>query len=160
MALFKMVNNMIAGRADISKHTNGNLFIFYGEAMRLNGIMLLWKGSNIKLPDGDRLVRCKRMSIHFAAVDAVAMVQSGFRNKNRQPVLSCQHIQALYMVRVLMRNKNGFNRLHGKLQPVHTGFRFTARDTGINQNGFLVIADIVAIAVAARIERGNKKRHV
>jgi hypothetical protein len=59
------------------------------------------------------------------------------------------------MVGMFMRNKNGFYLFHLQSQPRHPLFRFPAGDTGIYKDGFFIVADVVAIAIAAGIKRGN-----
>ena len=59
------------------------------------------------------------------------------------------------MIVMLVGDKNGLHMLERKSQSLHTFFRFTAGQTGINQDGFTVIADVVAVAIAAGIQRSD-----
>jgi hypothetical protein len=56
------------------------------------------------------------------------------------------------MIRMFMRNKNGFYFFDVKIQPLHSSLRFPAGKPGINEHSFFFVTDIVTIAVAAAIE--------
>jgi hypothetical protein len=57
---------------------------------------------------------------------------------------------------MLVGNEYGFYFIHSQTQALHTVFCLAAADSGIHQYGFLFVADIVAVAVASGIERGEK----
>ena len=70
-----------------------------------------------------------------------------------------KHFHASRMIGVLVRNKNSPHFFQGQSEPFHPPLGFTARYPGINKHGITLIADIIAVAVTARIKGGNVERH-
>jgi hypothetical protein len=46
--------------------------------------------------------------------------------------------------------------LHGETETLHSFFSFPTGDARVDEHGFMVIAYIIAIAIAARIERSDE----
>jgi hypothetical protein len=52
---------------------------------------------------------------------------------------------------MLVRNEYSLYLFHRKAQTFHPPFSFPARDTRVNQNRFILISNVIAVAIAAGI---------
>ncbi len=82
---------------------------------------------------------------------AVVMGSSG--NINGDPVFTGDHLCTAGMIGMFMGDEDGFDHLWGQSESFHPVFSFPAGDTCIDQHGFMLIANIIAIAVASGGER-------
>ena len=80
-----------------------------------------------------------------------AALQCSRCNINRQFVFFGKNRDAVDMVAMFVRYEYRFYLLHREAKPLHPPFRLAAGYTCINQHSLVFIADIIAIAVAARI---------
>jgi hypothetical protein len=93
----------------------------------------------------------------FKPQPAVVMGCSG--NINRDPVFPGDHLCTTGMIGMFMGDEDSFDLSHGQPEAFHPVFCFSAGDTCIDQHGFMLIANIIAIAVASGGERGDIEGH-
>jgi hypothetical protein len=57
---------------------------------------------------------------------------------------------------MLMRYKDALDLLYGKANSRHPALGLPTGDSGIDQNGFVLVTYIIAVTVATGVNRGNK----
>jgi len=148
MALLKMSDNIRAEHADIGKNAYAYPPVADGKTMWITSIVIFPKGPHLQLPEMQGLCRGKSTGIFQ---DQPAFYP-GFRcNVYRKPVFPGQDRYTPDMIAMLMGDQNGPDMLHIQARPAHSSLGFSAGDPGIYQDGILLIADIVAISVAAGV---------
>src|ERR1051326_6654327 len=88
-----------------------------------------------------------------------AVLQRTLADEDRDLKFFRKYFHTFDVIAVLMGDENGPHLLHAEAYAFHPLFRFAAGDAGIHQYRILAIAHIIAIAVAARIDGRDKKRH-
>ena len=115
----------------------------------LGALLVIWVG--IHLLSGGLFLTPRNLWNLSVQTSSVAIMATGMvlvivmRNID----LSVGSVEGV--VGMLMGNKNGFYLRHGQAQPLHPRFRFPAGDAGIHQHSFLLVTDVVTVAVAAGI---------
>ena len=158
MALFKMIDQVFTRYPYIGKNTHGNILARNGKTIGVYRIMLLRKRNNAEIVDSNRLVMVKIDQLRFGYLQPCMLTGIfGYIQRKRKPV-----DQGLYspdMVGMFVRYKYTPHFVHTQLQASHTAFYFSARQACIYQYSVLFIAYIIAIAIAARCQCGEKYRH-
>lgn len=155
VALLEMMNELIAGQADVRKHADPRVRMVAGddEAVRVRGVMMFRKSRDLQLPDLDGLKcpeRQRLLQLH------AAVAQSSICNVHRQAIFPGEHGDAADMIDVLMRYEYCFYFLHRQPQAMHAALGFPAGNTCVNKNSFFLIADVITVSVTARVERCNE----
>jgi hypothetical protein len=60
---------------------------------------------------------------------------------------------------MFVRNTNGFDLPDRQFETFQTLLNFPARDARIDQHSFILIANVIAIAITSRTQRGYEHRH-
>ena len=63
------------------------------------------------------------------------------------------------MIAVLMRNENCLHLIRGQTEVGHPLHGFTAGQAGVDEHGFVAVADVVTVSVTAGIKGCNKQGH-
>ena len=93
--------------------------------------------------------------------DLQSSVPQGFgRNIDGQLKLLRQARDAVNMVAVLMRNKDRLDVPYGESDALHPFDSLAARETSIDQDGFFLIPNVIAVGIASRIKRTDEHRHI
>ena len=147
----ELADEVFAGGAYVGKDPYMETGARNREAMGVGGVVKLGKGGDRQCADVYGFVG--RKVPHQTRIERKASVDKRrLRDVHRELVFSGKHFQPADMVGVFVGDKNRLYHLQGEPRLLHPPFGFTAGNTGIHKDALLLVADIVAVAVAARIE--------
>ena len=150
MALFEMMNKLIATAAQVGKYTHGHVAALYNKTVRITRIVILGKCSHGKSTNSYRFA-CAKGGDQMGGNDQSAIAECAGGNVNRELIFFAKRGNAADVVCVFMRNKDGFHFGHVQPQPIHPLVNFSARYACIYQHSFVAVANVVAISIATRV---------
>ena len=156
MALFEVVDELIAGYADVSKDPDVNPVGAHHETMRLDRVVKFREGGDLQIPDRHRLKGGEPAHQRFVNVQSSVLHGAG-GDVDRQLMFADHHGNAPDMINMFMRYKNGAHLAHTQPQPGHALLRFPARNARVHQDGVRIVADIITVSVAAGVQGSNVK---
>lgn len=139
---------MFARTTDVGEHAHLHAIARHQEAMRVCRIMKFWKRSDGEAAHLNGLIGLKGDRQMLLKVQPV-IVARALGDINGKLIFFRQPAHPIDMVGVFMRDKNRFHLVHGKPEALHAPLRFAAGETRVNQHRFIVIADVVTVAVTA-----------
>src|SRR6185437_843202 len=152
MTLGKMPDEVIAYDADVGEDADTYRGRSDGEAIRVGGIVILGQGFYRQTANGDRRpgIECP----HEVLVRGkTALIQCGLGDVHRKLITMGKHLQTADMVIVLMGNKDSPYPGQRETHASHAPFRLTAGKADVDEDSFLLVTNIVTIAVATGIKR-------
>ncbi len=151
MTFTEMAGQLIANLAQVGKYADTNLVAFHNKAMRIGGIVVLGKGRNPEPAYRYRFSGPEGMAILVGQLQA-RMAQRAGGNVYRQAVFAAQYFQPADMIAMLVGDKHRLYPGGIEAAVFHPAFCFPAGEACINQDGLPVVAYIIAVAIAARIQ--------
>jgi hypothetical protein len=139
---------MLAGGANISKNANRDVFPVYCKAVGFRCIMSFRESIYAELANVYRDIRSIRLhKLGFEPQPAFAIGCS--RDVNRYIVFPGDEFRTPGMISMFVGDEDGIDLSHRQSEPAYPLFRFPAGDTCIDQYGFTLITNIIAIAIAS-----------
>src|SRR5690606_4566183 len=143
------MDDLFAYPADIGKNTDGMAIALNQEAMWICRIMVFAERGDGKVAHFNALPVYKGVQQAVGYSQFTATPRS-VGEKNRKLVFVGHDAEAFHMVGMLMRHEDGLYLLQGEPLLGHAFLDLTARYAGIHQYGFVAIAHVVTIAIAAQ----------
>ena len=144
------MTNLIAGYTNICNYPDIDSLMADYKTMWVGSIVFLAKREHFQFSDFNRLM-CSKWFCQM--LNKSGPVFSGIRsNIYSNIVFVRQYRYAFNMIRMFVRNKNGFHLFYIQLLQFHSDLNLPAGKASIYQNGFCFIADIIAIAIASGVE--------
>ncbi len=159
MALAEMTDGLFADTANVCKNPHVHPVLADDEAMRLCRVVVFAKGSDGHLPQCILPASAERVDLRRWH-GKTAGLERAVADIYWQAVFACDGAKPLDVVTMLVRNENSPDALHTEPEAGHALLRFATGNAGIHQYGVLLVADVVAVSVAAGIEGCNIERHV
>ena len=148
----------IAGGADIGKNTDLYTIAAYREAVRVATIVQLREGLYSESGYLYRFVRLEGDDPFTIYIGLTAAKGGGGDIYGNIP-LAGDGAEAINMIGMLVGDEDGLYPIDGQAEALHARFCFTARDAGIYKNRLCIVTYIIAVAIAAGVERGYVKGH-
>lgn len=151
MTLPEMPDQVLAGRANIREHPNDGGAFPDDKAVWIGRIVELRKRCDRQSSYGHGTISAKstyKMLLQLAT----PVLQSIRSDIHWQLIFPGNDRYAFDMVVMLVRDKYRFHGSQGQPQPSHTFLRFTAGQARIDKNSLLIITDVIAVAITARIK--------
>lgn len=151
VALFKVMDQLIAGDANVGKYADVHIATGYHKTVRICGVVVFGKCGYTNVTHLYRFCGHKRMYLFLFNVE-LAVGEGVGGDVYGEVVFAGDHGYTADMITVFVGDEEGLYFLHGKPQPFHPFFRFAAGDAGIYENGLPAVSHIVTIPVTPRIQ--------
>lgn len=155
MALAEIMAHIFAGAANVGHHPYMYAVAGNHKAVRIGSIVKFRKGGNLQITNAYGIICTKGSKQGMFRMKARTWLRF-FCNVGWPWMFFHNARQPPYVVGMLVGDENGFYGIERKAEAFHALFGFPAGKTGIDQDGFVRIAYIIAVGIAAGIEGGNE----
>jgi hypothetical protein len=148
IALAEVPYYMGAWGADIGEYAYPYSIAIDDKAVRVYGIVQFLESRNRKAAEGYRHT-CIEAVYQVRGWLCAAVAESCCRDEDGYVVAATKYFHAVDMVGMLVGDEDGAYFVHLQAEAAHTFFGFLTRYARIYEDSFGVVADVVAITIAA-----------